>query len=167
MTAAKRRRPSSCSLVALLVDMAGKALQPSPFIRVSPRRASLTVASKDLTGTIATPMARKLLSHKDMQNTGWLDEHGEIIDPSVWKTEEEGAATYAVLESSRRSLNKYSYIVAAFDDSILDKSPAYLMDCVIDEDKVADYAASDVSRCPEGRVRPQQWSRLTQNGCGV
>jgi hypothetical protein len=43
-------------------------------------------------------MAAKLLGAKDMQNTGWLDEHGEIIDPSKWKTEEQGASTYVLFQ---------------------------------------------------------------------
>jgi NAD(P)-dependent dehydrogenase (short-subunit alcohol dehydrogenase family) len=52
-------------------------------------------------GAILTPLQRHL-PKEEMQQLGWIDEHGELADPDRFKTPEQGAATQLWAATSSR-----------------------------------------------------------------
>ncbi|MFJ7073966.1 SDR family NAD(P)-dependent oxidoreductase [Streptomyces sp. NPDC098781] len=71
-------------------------------------------------GGILTPLQRHLLK-EEMVDRGWIDEHGDVIDPEAFKTPEQGAATQ---------------VWAATSPQLTGMGGVYLEDCDIAEPAV-------------------------------
>ncbi|MFE2042291.1 SDR family NAD(P)-dependent oxidoreductase [Streptomyces sp. NPDC059477] len=92
-------------------------------------------------GAIITPLQRHLIP-RELVERGWLDEHGEPIDPDAFKTPQQGAATQ---------------VWAAASPQLDGMGGVYLEDCDIAEPAPAGGGRSGVK---EWAIDPEQAARL-------
>ncbi|MFE4669875.1 SDR family NAD(P)-dependent oxidoreductase [Streptomyces sp. NPDC056716] len=92
-------------------------------------------------GAIVTPLQRHLVP-QELVERGWLDEHGEPIDPDAFKTPQQGAATQ---------------VWAAASPQLDGMGGVYLEDCDIAEPAPADGERTGVK---QWAIDPEQAARL-------
>ena len=84
---------------------------------------------------VDTPIGASV-SKEELIAVGLVNPDGTYVNPAEWKTIPLGAATYVLREShvTQKLIRTYSYIVAAFEPSILEHTGAYLADAALAPD---------------------------------